>query len=169
MAEDNVPAGAAVHTEDEGVQIAEVQAGDLAELLVLMRGYCDFYEVAPADKDLLALSRALLADPRREGVQLIARGSGGEAVGFATLYWSWSTSHAARLGVMNDLYVAPAARGRRVGERLIEACVTRCAERGAFEMEWQTAPSNTTAQALYDRVGGRREDWLSYSLEVPRH
>jgi GNAT superfamily N-acetyltransferase len=150
------------------VTVAEAHEGDLPELLVLMRGYCDFYEVAPPDEDLLALSRALLADPQREGVQLIARGAGGEAIGFATLFWSWSTSRAARIGVMNDLYVTPESRGQRSGERLIEACLARCAANGAVEMEWQTAPSNVTAQALYERVGGRREDWLCYSLELAR-
>ncbi len=141
--------------------------GDLAELLVLMRAYCDFYEVSPSDERLLALARALLSDPASQGVQLIARGRDGDALGFATLYWSWSTSRAAPLGVMNDLFVVPAARGRRIGEALIEACLRRCAEHGAEEMEWQTAPGNVTAQALYDRIGGRREDWLSYSLPVP--
>jgi GNAT superfamily N-acetyltransferase len=141
---------------------------DLGELLELMRGYCDFYEVSPSDDALLALSRMLIADPEREGLQLIARGDGGEAVGFATLYWSWSTSHAARLGTMNDLFVVPRSRGLRVGERLIEACLERCAEHGAEQMEWQTGLDNRPGQALYDRVGGRREPWLSYSLDVPR-
>ena len=46
---------------------------DLADLLPLLRGYCDFYEVAPSDEALLAMCRALIADPEREGVQLIAR------------------------------------------------------------------------------------------------
>lgn len=160
-----LPARADRHAE---VAVAPVEHRDLAELLALMRGYCEFYSVAPADEELLALSRALLDDPQRQGVQLIARGVDGEALGFATVYWSWSTSRAAPLGVMNDLFVVPAARGRRVGERLIEACLARCAEHGAAELEWQTAPSNVTAQALYDRVGGRRENWLCYSLEVPR-
>ena len=150
------------------MSIAPVGDGALAELLVLMRGYCDFYAVAPSDEDLLALSRALIADPGRQGVQLLARGQDGEALGFATLYWSWSTSQAAPLGTMNDLFVIPAARGLRIGERLIEACLARCAEHGAREMEWQTAPENTRAQALYDRVGGRREPWLNYSLPVAR-
>lgn len=148
--------------------MAPVGERDLAELLVLMRGYCDFYAVAPSDGDLLALSRALLAAPDRHGVQLIARDPGGDgaAVGFATLYWTWSTSRAAPIATMNDLFVIPEARGRRVGERLIEACLARSAEHGAAAMEWQTARENQAAQALYDRVGGRRENWLSYSLEI---
>ena len=53
--------------------IATVTEDDLGDLLPLMRGYCDFYEVAVADEQLLAISRALIADPAREGVQLIAR------------------------------------------------------------------------------------------------
>jgi ribosomal protein S18 acetylase RimI-like enzyme len=150
------------------VTVALVAEADLAELLVLMRGYCDFYEVVPSDAALLALSRGLIADPQREGVQLLARDASGVAVGFATLYWSWSTARAAPLGTMNDLFVLPEARGLRIGERLIEACVARCAERGAEEMEWQTAPENTRAQALYDRIGGRREPWQCYSLPVRR-
>lgn len=164
MSGDNLLAG----EDPQSVSIAVASEADLPELLVLLRGYCDFYEVDPSDRDLLALCGALIGDPARQGVQLIARGAGGEALGFATLYWSWSTSRAAPLGTMNDLFVVPGARGRRVGERLIEACLERCAEHGAQEMEWQTAPSNASAQALYDRVGGRREPWLCYSLPVPR-
>ena len=93
--------------------IAVAREEDLGELLPLMRAYCDFYAVAPPDEALLALSRALLADPACEGVQLLAReAEGGPAVGFATLFWTWSTLAAGRIGVMNDLFVVPAARGR---------------------------------------------------------
>jgi GNAT superfamily N-acetyltransferase len=139
--------------------------GDLAELLPLMRAYCDFYGVSPADDALLAMSRALIADPEREGLQLIARDeAGGEAIGFATIFWSWSTTSAARIGAMNDLYVAPAGRGTGVADELIRACVERCRERGAVRLEWQTALDNVRAQAVYDRVGGQRSQWLDYSL-----
>jgi ribosomal protein S18 acetylase RimI-like enzyme len=145
-----------------------VTEADLPEMLVLMRGYCDFYEVDPRDEDLLTLARTLLADPEKDGMQLIARDSDGFALGFATIYWSFSTHRTGRLGVMNDLFVAPGARGQRVGERLIEACLERCRARGALALEWETALDNERAQALYDRVGGKRESWLSYSLETPR-
>ena len=47
-----------------GVRISAVGEEDLADLLPLVRGYADFYGVSPADDDLLALSRALIADPR---------------------------------------------------------------------------------------------------------
>jgi GNAT superfamily N-acetyltransferase len=146
--------------------IAPVTEADLPDLLPLMRGYCDFYEVAPSDDELLALSRALIADPEHEGVQLIARDDTGQAVGFATIFWSWETLNASRIGVMNDLFVAPEARGTGLAVALIEACRHRCAERGARRLVWQTARDNHRAQAVYDRIGATRAEWLDYSLEV---
>jgi hypothetical protein len=43
--------------------IRRVNAGDLRDLLGLMRAYCEFYNASPADEDLLGLARALLDDP----------------------------------------------------------------------------------------------------------
>jgi GNAT superfamily N-acetyltransferase len=138
---------------------------DLTALLPLMRAYCDFYEVAPSDDALLSLARALIADPEREGVQLLAR-SEGRAVGFATIFWSWATTSAERIGVMNDLFVAPEARGTGLAAALIEACRAECAARGAGTLTWQTAPDNAAAIKVYDRVGATREQWVDYWLPV---
>jgi len=144
--------------------ITVVGEADLDDLLPLMRAYCDFYTVNPSDEALLALSRALIADPQREGMQFLARDGDGLAAGFATLFWSWDTTEAARIGIMNDLYVAPGARGSGLAERLIGECAGRCSERGAARLEWMTAPDNTRAQAVYDRVGGVRAPWQIYDL-----
>ena len=137
---------------------------DLDELLPLMRGYSDFYEVTPTDEALLALSRALVADPQREGQQFLARDGDGRAIGFATVYWLWSTTSATRIGLMNDLYVAPEGRGSGAAEALIERCREACREHGASKLTWQTAKDNGRAQAVYDRIGGERSEWLDYSL-----
>jgi GNAT superfamily N-acetyltransferase len=144
--------------------LSRVEASDLDELLPLMRAYCDFYEVSPTDEELLTLSRALTDDPDREGVQLLARDEGDRAVGFATVYWTWSTTQACRIGVMNDLFVAQAARGSGLAEELIEACRAECVRQAARRLTWQTAPDNLRAQAVYDRVGGNRERWVDYWL-----
>jgi GNAT superfamily N-acetyltransferase len=147
------------------VTIEPVSTDDLPELLPLMRGYCDFYEVSPTDEALLAMSRALIADPEREGIQFLARDDDGTAVGFATIFWSWSTTDAARLGVMNDLFVSPEGRGGGFADALIERCREECGRRGAARLAWQTAPDNLRAQAVYDRVGGHREQWVDYWLK----
>ena len=146
--------------------ISTVGEADLGELLPLMRGYADFYEVSPSDEALLALSRALIADPVTEGMQFLARDGEGRAIGFATVYWLWSTTTATRIGLMNDLFVAPEGRGSGAAEALIERCRTACRERGASKLTWKTAKDNARAQAVYDRVGGEREEWLDYSLKA---
>ena len=143
-----------------------VGEADLDDLLPLMRGYCDFYGVSPSDEALRALSRALIADPGREGVQLLARDEGGRAVGFATVFWLWSTLSASRLGLMNDLFVEPGARGSGAAEALIAECRSECRRHGATRLTWRTAKDNARAQALYDRIGGTREEWLDYWLEA---
>jgi GNAT superfamily N-acetyltransferase len=147
--------------------IATVTEPDLPELLPLMRGYCDFYEVGPSDDALLAMSRTLIDDPA-QGVQLVARDDdSGAAIGFATIFWTWQTLSASRLGVMNDLFVVEGARGGGVADALIAACVERCRERGATELAWQTAHTNLRARAVYERVGATRDErWLDYSLTV---
>lgn len=143
-------------------RVERVRAADLDEVLVLMRAYCDFYEVSPSDDELLTIARALINDPEHEGVQLVGRDSRGEAVGFATIYWSWSTTLGCRIGVMNDLFVTEAARGQGLADELIDACRSECTRHGARRLTWQTASDNLRAQAVYDRVGGTREQWVDY-------
>jgi GNAT superfamily N-acetyltransferase len=146
------------------VTVDRVMEDDLGDLLPLARGYCDFYEAAPRDDDLVALSRTLIADPEHEGVQLLARDEAGRAVGFATIYWSWSTLQAGRLATMNDLFVAPEARGSGAAEALIEACRAEARARDAVRLAWQTATTNERAQHVYERVGAERAEWIDYGL-----
>jgi GNAT superfamily N-acetyltransferase len=151
---------------DTAVDITIVSSeAQVQRLLPLMRAYCDFYDVAPSDESLLSVSRALIADPTHEGVQLLAADRGRD-VGFATIYWSWETTTSGRIGVMNDLYVDASARGRGVGSSLIEECVQRARAHGAVKLVWQTAVDNLTAQRVYDNVGATRETWIDYWLDT---
>lgn len=146
------------------LNITGVTASDLPELLPMMRGYCDFYRVNPSDDRLLALSNALIDHPD-EGVQLIARGDGAP-LGFATIYWTWQTLYAARVGVLNDLYVEAAARGTGTGRALIDRGLQLCRDRGAEKLVWETAPDNAAAQRLYDGIGAEKSTWLTYELDA---
>ncbi|MGI8726901.1 MAG: GNAT family N-acetyltransferase [Solirubrobacterales bacterium] len=144
------------------VAIEKVGPTTTSELLPLTRAYCDFYGVRPRDDQLVALSRALLDDPS-EGVQLLAR-SEAVAVGFATIYWSWSTLDAGRVGLLHDLYVIPDLRARGVGRSLIEASREACRKRGVPKLTWDTAPDNLPAQRLYDSIGAERSSWINYEI-----
>lgn len=157
-------------SEPTEISIERVRAVDLPLLLPMVRAYCDFYGVSPRDDRLVALSRALIEDPG-EGVQLLARlvdevGDNGPPIGFATVFWSWQTLDATRIGVMNDLFVVPAARGTGVGRELIDACRSLCRKRGAAKLVWETAPDNETAKRLYDSTGAESSTWLAYEIDA---
>jgi GNAT superfamily N-acetyltransferase len=147
------------------MDVRPAKADEIEELLPLIRGYCDFYEADPPDDGLREMARVLIAEPD-EGAMFIARDEAGKAVGFAAMGWKWSSLSAARAGVLEDLFVAPEARGKGLAEALIEACAERCRERGATKLEWVTATDNRRAQAVYDRIGGEGATWMNYELEL---
>jgi GNAT superfamily N-acetyltransferase len=143
-----------------------VAESDLAELLPLVRAYCEFNGVARTDDQLLVISRALIADPDHEGVQIIARGCDQGAIGFATLVWTWATWAGGRIGIMGDLFVASPARRSGVGRQLIEACRRECQRVDAQGFMWTTAKDNVAARALYESVGARSREWVDYWLDA---
>jgi GNAT superfamily N-acetyltransferase len=139
----------------------------LGEILPLVREYCEFNRVSWSDDELLAVSRALIADPAREGVQFIARDDGGLPAGFATLLWTWTTWGGGRIGILADLYVVPHARRTGIGQALLNACRDDCRAHGARGLTWSSAEDNTAARRLYERLGARsRDDWVDYWLDT---
>src|SRR4051812_4692169 len=145
--------------------IREATEADLAALIPLMRGYCDFYEASPDDAGLERMVRALVAAPDDEGLLIVATdGDGGEVVGFAACGWKWSSLRGARIVVLEDLFVAERSRGRGHADALIEAVAVIARRNGAPAVIWLTAPDNHRAQAVYNRVGGHSEPFLEYEL-----
>ena len=145
------------------IEIAVVSAAEFESLLPLIAAYQRFYEVEEIDAERnRTFFRRFLA-PSEDGMLLGARADG-ELVGYACLYWHFSSLSAAESVLMNDLFVNEAARGRGVGRALIEASAAVARERGAAHLEWATAPDNLTAQRLYDSTGAERSEWVEYEL-----
>jgi GNAT superfamily N-acetyltransferase len=152
-----------------------VNENDLVDLLPLLRAYCEFYhqtEQIPLTTNdaLLSLSRALIANPTQEGIQLIARQSNDRTpVGFATIFWSWSTLQGGRLAIMNDLYVDEKYRGQGIADILIAECARRAREHEALCLTWQTSVDNKRAQTVYNRSGAFKSNrWLDYYLDLSK-
>src|SRR5215213_9161414 len=143
--------------------IAPVSVDDFEELLPLIAAYQRFYEVEDPDTDRNREFFRRFLEPSDEGLLLGARGDDG-FLGYACLYWHFSSTKAAETVLMNDLYVDPAARGRGVGRALIEASADVARGRGAAHLEWSTAPDNLTAQRVYDATGAERSEWVEYEL-----
>ncbi len=146
-----------------GIEIGAVSEAEFEQLLPLIGAYQRFYEVEDVDEERnRAFFRRFLA-PSEDGMLLGARAEG-RFLGYACLYWHFSSTLARETVLMNDLYVEPDARGKGVGRALIEASRNVARERGAAHLEWATAPDNLTAQRLYDSTGAERSEWVEYEL-----
>lgn len=157
----------------ENLRIAPVAAGELQELLPLIAAYQRFYEVEDVDDERNRAFFARFLAPSEDGLLLGAWGTAEseaqgdeELLGYACLYWHFTSLVPAETVLMNDLYVTDSARGRGVGHALIEASATVGRERGAAVLQWVTAPDNRTARRLYDTTGAKRESAIEYELEL---
>ena len=91
----------------------------------------------------------------------------GEAVGFTQLYPSFSSVSAARIFILNDLFVASAARRASVGRSLLHAAGEFARSKGVLRLALSTAKANEKAQALYESEGWvRDEQYYHYSLAL---
>jgi GNAT superfamily N-acetyltransferase len=147
------------------LEIAPVAVEEFEQLLPLIAAYQRFYEVEKIDEGSnRTFFRRFLA-PSEDGLLLGAR-QDGKLVGYACLYWHFSSTEACESVLMNDLFVVEDVRGAGVGRALIEATAEVARERGVPFVEWSTAPDNETAQRLYDSTGAERTEWFSYELRV---
>ena len=147
------------------LEITPILSEEFAELLPLIAAYQRFYEVAEIDDERNRVFFRRFLAPSEDGLLLGARGEG-HLVGYACLYWHFSSLEARESVLMNDLFVAESARGKGVGRALIEATAAVAREREVPFVEWSTAPDNHTAQRLYDSTGAERSEWFSYELRV---
>jgi len=79
----------------------------------------------------------------------------GAPAGFAlyfTSYSTWRGHHGIRL---EDLYVTPSLRGKRIGKALLAAVARVAVEEGCPRFEWDVLEWNAPAIAVYERVGAR--------------
>jgi len=147
------------------IEIRTVTEQSLPRVEPLIEAYQRFYDSEDIDpaRNREFFSRFIGSD--REG-WLLAAWQGEQVVGFGCYYRFLSSTSAVETVLMNDLFVAEEVRGQGVGRALIEAGLGLVRESGAAWLEWNTAPDNHTAQALYDGTGAERSTWVNYELKA---
>jgi ribosomal protein S18 acetylase RimI-like enzyme len=145
--------------------IRPVNKADMKQLKVLMIQYIvDFYQrPVPNDEELINLINHLIENPSI-GLQFVAEREG-ELIGFATLYFTFSTLQVKNAAILNDLFVTEKGRGQKIGEQLFQCCLSHIRENKYAYMTWETAKDNLIAQGLYNKLGGKISDWLVYEIE----
>ena len=147
------------------VTVRRATTNDLELVAPLFDAYRQFYR-KPSD---LALAKAFLAErlARDESIIFLATGEDGAAWGFVQLFPSFSSGAAARILILNDLFVAPDARRSGVGKSLLSAAANYGKEIGAVRLTLSTEVTNESAQALYEAEGWKRQtDFYVYNLAL---
>nr|WP_283249458.1 GNAT family N-acetyltransferase [Bacillus sp. FJAT-49736] len=144
--------------------IRQATRQDINELYELMLEYIvDFYKQSkPDEAELKGLIEHLIDQPA-SGLQFVAE-LDGVLVGFATLYFTFSTLRVKRAAVLNDLFVKTEIRGKQVGEKLFQTCLQYIRDNGFCSMTWETAKDNLVAQSLYNKMGGEISPWVFYEI-----
>ena len=139
------------------IRVASLEAGDFADWLVLAEGYKTFYETPTSPEAYAEAWRRLLAG---DGVFGLGAKIDGRLVGIAH-YLFHTTTWAAGACYLQDLYTAPAVRGRGVARALIAGVAALARGHGAARFYWTTRDSNASARRLYDQVA-RFDGFIRY-------
>ena len=147
------------------LRLGELGDADRAGWEPLARGYKLFYETTVDDAGYDEAWRRL-----RQGGELLglgawqADGPGERLVGITHAVWQTSV-WAPTVCYLQDLFVAPQARGQGVATALIALLAQRAGAAGAARFYWLTQDSNARARALYDRVA-RHQGFIRYDHRV---
>lgn len=133
------------------VTIRPVAAGDRTAWEALFIAYGQFYKTdySPAVREE---NWRRLHDPAAPIFGLVAEAGDGSLLGLLHYVPHPHTNSARMVGYLEDLFVAPDARGQRIGEKLIDALVDIGKTAGWYRIYWHTQDDNATARKLYDRV-----------------
>ena len=150
---------------DTRISVRDVADADRAAWAEHFRGYRDFYRLPP-DEEVVARVWACLRDSDGEVRGLVAH-DGDEIVGIAHYRRFANPSSGSHELYLDDLFTAPAARGRGAGRAMIEHLAALAAGEGLTGVSWITADDNHTARRLYDSVATATH-WVTYELKPPR-
>ncbi len=146
------------------VRISSPEAIDKSDFLRLWQGYLDFYgaDLPEATTDLTWKRLMSGSEPIHARC---AFGETREMLGFVTYVLHRSTWAEHHYCYLEDLFVAPSARGRGVGRALIEDVCEQARRRNCERLYWATQATNTEAQALYDKLA-TKTDFLQYRMPL---
>jgi len=149
------------------VEVSAVREEEFETLLPLISAYQRFYEVEDVDPDRNRFFFRRFLAPSEDGLLLAARDEGGVILGYACLYWHFSSLQA--LETVADERPLRRPGGPRPRRRPgPDRGDRRGGTAGAAPpgSSGRPPPDNHTAQRLYDSLTDEKSTWLSYELEV---
>jgi GNAT superfamily N-acetyltransferase len=132
-------------------QIRPLRPADETDWRQLWSDYLAFYETSVSEEVYASSFARLLGRDPQDFSCLIAE-QDGQPVGLAHYLFHRHGWKIENVCYLQDLYVAPTARGTGAGRALIEAVYAAADAAGAPAVYWLTQDFNHSARRLYDRV-----------------
>lgn len=147
--------------------IREATSSDRDAVVALLRAQLEEHsiELAPAAIDFAVRG---LERNRELGRVLVAADAGGRIVGVAVLSFLWTLEHGGASAWLDELYVAPAARGTGLGRALTEAAIAAADAAQCIALDLEVEPGHEVAERLYERLGFRRHRRTHLVLPLAR-
>jgi len=142
--------------------IRDIEIKDKVEWEKLYQGYADFYKVEITEKILNTVWN-WLHDLKHELNGLVYE-IDNHIVAIAHYRQMPSPLRGKNIGFLDDLYVHPDYRGRKIGEDIINKLNEISKERGWGLIRWITRNDNHSAKSLYDRIA-KKSTWDVYELD----
>ena len=152
--------------EDPGFVVRDAGPDDVGPLLSLIRRLAAFEREPDAVRTTEDDLREALFG-RRPRVFALVADAGGEVVGMAFYFVTFST-WTGRHGLwLEDLFVDEAHRSHGVGRALVGALVTLAEALGYSRVEWSVLDWNEAAIAFYRSLGAApQDDWTTWRLTL---
>ena len=142
--------------------IRNIQIKDRDQWRELYQGYANFYKLEISKITLDTVWNWLL-DQNHELSGLVYE-INNKLVAIAHYRRMPSPLRGKDIGFLDDLYVHPDFRGRKIGEEIINKLNHISQEKGWGLIRWITRNDNHNAKSLYDRVA-KKSTWDVYELE----
>jgi GNAT superfamily N-acetyltransferase len=148
------------------IRIRTIEPDDFAHWKSLWDGYNAFYgrSGATALADHITQTTWQRFFDEKEPMFAFVAEHGSALVGLAHYLFHRSTNRVEPVCYMQDLFTAPAARGRGVARALIEAVYRDAQGRRSSRVYWHTQAANQTARALYDKVA-KHHGFIVYTAD----
>ncbi|HEY4531147.1 MAG TPA: GNAT family N-acetyltransferase [Luteimonas sp.] len=149
---------------DAALTLRPVGREDLPALLEMLRRFYAEDRIPLDEPRVLRGLEQLLAEPSL-GAALFAE-AGGACIGYLVLGWCFSIEQGGRHVLVDELYLAPDARGRGLGSALLAAACDWARAQDAEVIRLEVNRHNPRAKALYLRHGFRDDDRDLLSLPL---
>ena len=142
--------------------IREIKLSDKEEWEVLYKGYANFYKVEMND-EILKTVWSWLHDTNHDVKGMVYEHEN-KVAGLVHYRRMPRPLRGKYIGFLDDIYVDPQCRGKKIGEELIHELQKISKKNNWGLVRWITQNDNLRAKTLYDRIA-KKTTWDLYELK----